>query len=264
MQLRVIAMSAAAVLLAGLPAGAQQAVQPITWVSYDMVKPGKMEQAVELAKKYDGPQLDKLVADGTILSWGLATLVTHESNFKWNILTWVTLPGWANVDKWVGVIMQQMRSRSAAENKAIEDEHAAVYVERSHFDEVLRNVMLSPQAAGGAAPRYILAGMYKVKPGQGEAAQKAFAPWWPAIDKLKANGTVIAYGLQRQDLHSDPSFSVRDWYMLPNLAAVDAITQAAETSWSADNEAAFTAAFENEPHRDVILMILHLGGQRTP
>jgi hypothetical protein len=255
-------LAALAVSLASvLPASAQQASQPITWVAYAMVKPGQTQAAVALAQKYDAPYLDKLLADGTISSWGIATPINHEAGFKWNLLTWVTLPNWANADKWLGAIMQQMGSRSADQNKAIEAEYQAVYAERSHFDDVMRNIVMSSPTQGGAPPRFILAGMYKAKPGQEQAGEKSFAPWWPIVDKLKAEGKVIAYGLQSQDLHTDPAFTYRDWYMLPDLSAVDAINAAAQTGWTAQNQAAFEAAFEGEAHRDLILMILHLGGQ---
>jgi len=263
MKTRAASGALAALLLASLPAVAQESAKPITWVAYGMTKEGKVQDAVALALKYDAPLLDKLLADGTITSWGLATPINHEAGFKWNLLNWVTLPNWGSVDKWVGSVMQQMQSRSAEETKALEQEGQAVYVERSHFDEVVRNVVLSPPAAGGAPPRYIFAGMSKVKDGQYEAGEKAFAPWWPIVDKLKAGGKVLSYGLQAQALHSDASFTFRDWYMLPDLAAVDAINAAAESGWTDANEAAYVAAFEREPHRDVILAILHVGGQKA-
>ena len=261
MKIRSIAGALAALILFSWPAPAQDGEKPITWVAYDKAKPGKLQDAVALAVK-GAPVLDKLLADGTITSWGLATPINHEAGFNWNILTWVTLPGWGHVDKWVGSTMQQMQARSEEEAKAISDQESAIYVERSHFDEVLRNEVLSPQAAGGATPRYILAGMYKAKAGQGEAGVKAWEPWWQIVDKLKADGKVLSYGLQAQALHSDASFTVRDWYMLPDLAAKAAIN-AAEADWTADQEAAFAAAYDSEQHSDVILLILHLGGQEA-
>jgi hypothetical protein len=263
MKTRAASGALAALLLASLPAVAQESAKPITWVAYDLTQQGKLQDAVALSAKYDAPLLDKLLADGTITSWGLATPINHEAGFKWNMLTWVTLPSFGNVDKWVGAVMQQMRSRSADETKALDEQGKAIYVERSHFDEVVRNVVIVPPAAGGAAPRYIFAGMYKVKPGQAAAAEKSWAPWWPIVEKLKTDGKVLSYGLQAQALHSDPSFTHRDWYMLPDLASVDAINAAAEASWTEANEAAFQAAYESEPHRDVILAIMHLGGQKA-
>ena len=92
---------------------------------------------------------------------------------------------------------------------------------------------------------------------------KAFDPWWSIVDKLKADGKVLSYGLQAQALHSDASFTVRDWYILPDLAAMAAINAAAEADWTADQQAAFDAAYDSEQHRDVILLILHLGGQKA-
>ena len=261
MRIRSIAAALAAFVLLGLPASAQDGEKPITWVAYDKVERGKLDDAVKLIVEDGAPVLDKLMADGTVASWGVATPINHWADFEWNVVTWVTLPGWSQVDTWVGGVMAQMQARSEADAKAMAEQEAAMYPSRSHFDEVLNNEVFSPAAEDAPPPRYIMTGTHKAKEGQAQAGIKAWEPWWRIIDKLKADGKVLSYGMHTQALHTDPSFTIRDWYTLPDLASVAAFAAASEEEWTAEQQTAFEAAYERQPHRDTILLIVHFGGQ---
>ena len=57
-------------LAVAAPALAQDEATPLTWVAYTRVKSGKTQDWLQLSMKYDKPLLDKLMADGTVLSWG--------------------------------------------------------------------------------------------------------------------------------------------------------------------------------------------------
>ena len=64
-----VGLMVAALVLPGL-ALAQGGV---TWIAFSKTKEGKLADATKMEIESSGPMLDKLLADGTITSWGLAT-----------------------------------------------------------------------------------------------------------------------------------------------------------------------------------------------
>ena len=89
-------------------------------MAYTRVKPGKTQDWMKMALKYDKPLLDELVADGTVLSWGYAVRANHRPGYEWNVLTYVTCANWAGIEKWVGAAMGAMAARSPEETAKIE------------------------------------------------------------------------------------------------------------------------------------------------
>ena len=57
--------------------------RPLTWIAYSKVQPGKTADAVAFTLE-EADLLDGLMADGTVLSWGLATPVNHRPGQSWN------------------------------------------------------------------------------------------------------------------------------------------------------------------------------------
>ena len=84
----------------------EMAPKPLTWISYVMSQPGKGTDlagniAAEGAKIYDG-----LMADGHIVTWGVALPINHFAGDDWNVMEWVTFRDWAAMDAFMGAFMR--------------------------------------------------------------------------------------------------------------------------------------------------------------
>jgi hypothetical protein len=224
---------------------------------------------VKATLKYDAPVLDKLLAAGTIRSWGVATPVNHRPGIKWNLLTWVTADDWAAVDKWVGASMQTMQSRTPAEAKAVEDAFRASEESRTHFDEVVRNAHISAPAPGTKFA-YFFVGHYVARPGQEAAATQLYKDVVvPMGEKLMAEGAVAGFGLHVQELHGQlqpggPVWTHRVWWAVPSLASIDRIKAAQASTMNAESLKRSAEVFDMATHWDDVLMVLHLGGTAPP
>ena len=257
-----LAVATAAPLLA-------QPAQPITWVAYTEGKPGKTSDWLKLTLKYDAPLYEKLMKDGVVRSWGVATPINHRPGFAWNLLTYVTVDNWAGVEKWAGTSMQAMAARPAAETKAIDAAYQAVEESgRHHFDEVVRNTILVP-GKPDARIAYFYVGHYMARPGQESAATQLVKELiTPLGDKLVADGAIIGYGLHEQVLHGqlqpDRKWTHRVWYALADLGGIDKLQAAVGGSMTPALMARAAEVFDMSAHTDDVLMVLHQGGLPAP
>ena len=265
---RISIVAACAVAIAVAAPAFSQPVPPITWVAYTEGKPGKTSDWLKLTLKYDAPLYEKLMKDGVVRSWGVATPINHRPGFAWNLLTYVTVDNWAGVEKWAGTAMQSMATRSAAEAKSIESAYAAVEeAGRHHFDEVVRNTVLVP-GKPGAKIGYFYVGHFMAKPGQDAAATQFYKDAIaPIADKLVADGAVIAYGLHEQELHGQfqpgQKWTHRSWFAVADLAGLDRI-KAAVAAAMPQFAARAADVFDMSAHTDDVLMVLHQGGMPEP
>ena len=234
---------------------------PLSWIAYSKVKPGKTGDAVKLTLEEDAEFLDGLVSAGTILSWGLATPINHRPGQDWNHAQWVTLPNWAAVDRWVAGVMQRMSERSEEDLAEMQAKLDEVYVEGSHHDIVARGLIFK-SGSGAGQPRYFMGGSYRARPGQEENVVKLFNEFvTPIADQLIADGVISGYGLYVEELHGDHGWTHRSWFSFPALASIDKIMAAFNQAAGPGIQAWADAVFDPDAHSDVVMMILHLGGQ---
>ena len=147
----------------------------VTWIAFSKTKEGKLGDATKLEIESGGPMLDKLLADGTITSWGLATYVNHHTaDFDANFVQWVTAPGWDGIGKWADQAGQMMAGQSPEDREKMEAQFAEIYESRSHYDEVVRNAIYEPGDPAAAAHRYFYMTSMRAKPGQDEAGVEIF------------------------------------------------------------------------------------------
>jgi len=249
-------------LLAALPAGAQEdGAGPLTWFAFSTVKPGKTEAAVAFTLE-SKELMEGLIADGTILSWGLATPINHTPGDLWNHVQWVTVADWSKVDDWVAAVMGRMEEMDEATIAENMQRAQQIYVEGSHFDEVVRHPVFS--RGSGAAPRYFYAAEFVAKPGQESAMVKLFKEAVaPLLDELVADGAMTSYGVYSTELHLDVEWTHRFWYGLPNLAAIDTMKEKFGRLGTPAFEAWAGSVFADEGHYDKVLMVLHYAPQPT-
>ncbi|MFQ5662523.1 MAG: hypothetical protein ACE5HL_01655 [Terriglobia bacterium] len=249
----------------------QQETQPITWIGFFKAQPGKGEDFVGLIMEYDKPVLDKLLADGTIMAWGIDAPWTHGDD-TWTHSLWATMANWGQLGRLEKAFEEAQKARSKEENEKLEQKFRATIVAGSHRDLILRELVfaLKPSGAeGNPAKPYTRVALYKVKPGKGEQALKLYKKVaQPVYEQLLAEGTIIGYGLNVQAVHSNPEVTHAGWIVANDLSALDRIREAfqeadkkrskEEQAWL---ESQFRELFVSGAHRDFILRAAHFASR---
>lgn len=246
MRFRKVMMLAVAMLWS-FSAHAQQAVQPLTfWTEY-AVKPGKEGEFLDLVKTVGAPVRDKLMADGVVLAWGVTVpmLRGHDST---NYAIWYLVADWASIEKVQSAMSAQMTklndeakaSQGAAKKgqkpaMTVAERAAGLFDAEKTRDVVTRDLVSAtgngPMAAGTLP--YIRYNFTKVKPGKGSEYRAAWEKYnKPVLDKLLADGTVLAYGLSVEDVRTTGDYTHYTWYAVKSLDGFDKIRSA----FSADRD----------------------------
>ena len=256
-------------LLAPLAASAdshEMAPKPITWISYVQSQVGKSNALTEHLKENGAKIYDGLVADGHVLTWGVALPVNHHAGDDWNVVEWVTFRDWAGVDAFMQAFMGMQMAKSPEQMMAEQEKWYSLIEPGSHRDEIWRHQHVSP---GTGRPAYIDLSYFPVKPGQaGPLKDLWLENAKSTLDGLQTDGTIGAYGLAGISVHDGVTPpSVVFWTTMPNLAALDTTEAAFEATDKARGEEAtkelmksFMSKIELEGHHDRLLVVTHYGG----
>lgn len=253
-----VGLMVAALVLPGL-ALAQDGV---TWIAFSKTKEGKLGDATKLEIESSGPMLDKLLADGAITSWGLATYINHHTaDFDANFVQWVTAPGWDGIGKWADQAGQMMASQSPEDREKMTAQFAEIYESRSHYDEVVRNAIYEPGDPTATPPRYFYMTSMRAKPGQDQEAVDIFKEVVvPVVKKLMDEGSMTGFGLQVAALRRGTGFTHRGWWAFSDLGGLDKWRAAIGAAVTPETGARVLEAFHWNKRQNDILMVLHLGG----
>lgn len=264
MRLRTLAVLTILTLaLPWLAAAQEEAAMPITWVAFNHTQPGKAEELVAATVKHDAAMYDGLLADGTLLSWGIVIPITHNLDDDWNYALWATLSGWSQVGDLQAGFEKLFASRSPEEMEKLDQQYRETVVPGAHHDWVVRHLVQPAGSApeGTPPPRYFVNSTWKAKPGQEQAVaglyREAVAP---VLARLLAEGVVNGYGLYGQELHSDPDWTYISYLLIHDLGAIDRVHQALDAAMGPEAQARAAEIMEMEAHRDQVLLIVHLGG----
>src|ERR1700757_801949 len=258
----------ALVLLCCVSAMAQQApMQPLTfWYDYT-VNPGKGDQFLELVKTVGAPVRDKLMADGVVLAWGVQTpLLRVPGNATHSI--WYAVADWSGVEK--------VQSAMQAQIAKLTDEAAKTGVTKKGAtgtqspmarimdladvsktqDNLTRNLVFNVTHTAppeGFLP-YSRFNFVKVKAGKAAEFRKTWEKYnKPVLDKLLADGVIVAYGLAIEEVRTDGDFTHFSWYDMKDLAQMDktrAAFLADREHRSQEEQDAISALFTSEIDMD--------------
>ena len=247
-------------LLCGMAAVAQDAKpQPLTfWYEYT-INPGKEAQFLELVKTVGAPVRDKLMADGVIAAWGVETPLLRMPGGATHII-WYSVNDWSGVEK-VDAAMRAQIAKLDEETKggtgkkgasggpgvtARMMEIADVSKTRDYLTRNLVFVTGATMPAAGTLP-FERFNYVKVKPGKAAEFRKTWEKYnKPVLDKLVADGVVLAYGLTVEEVRTDGDFTHFVWYATKDLAAMEKVRNAFNADRdkrSQDEQDAITAAF---------------------
>ena len=215
-------------------------MQPLTFYYDYTINPGKEDQFLELVKTVGAPVRDKLMADGVVLAWGVqAPLLRVPGNATHSI--WYAVADWASVQKVQTAMREQIAklTEEAAKTGAGKKGAAAgpgptarmaeiADLSKTH-DYLIRDLIFNVSQSAppeGLLPftRYLFT---KVKPGKGAEYRKAWEKYnKPVLDKLLADGVVIAYGLAVEEVRTDGDFTHFTWFDTKDLGGMDKVRSA--------------------------------------
>ena len=105
-------------------------------LSYHKAKPGRFGPLEDQFKKYVAPVFDKMVADGTVISYGLETAEVHRGE-DWSYMTWWKSSNLAARDAVDAAFDAADAARSEAERKARRESAQENMDWSGHSDQVL-------------------------------------------------------------------------------------------------------------------------------
>jgi len=273
-------------LMSCFTAAAQQAQQPLTfWYEYH-VNPGKEDEFLNLVKTVGQPVRDKLMADGVVQAWGVEAPVLRVPGDATHII-WYTAADYAGIEK-VDVAMREQIAKiteESAKGTASGKKGApttggpmARMVEITDFakthDYLTRDLVsgfATSMPPAGTLP-YVRTSYVKVKPGKGPEYRKAWEKYnKPILDKLAADGMILAYGLAIEEVRTDGDFTHYTWIATKDMASQDKVRAAVlgdRDKRSQEEQEAITHLFAELTDPDAARseltrsLIFHLGGAK--
>jgi len=112
-------------------------------LSYHKANPGRFSETEDGYKKYIAPVYDKLVADGTVISYGLETPEVHRRE-GWDFMTWWKSDSLAKRDVVDAAFDAANAARSEEDRKAMREDARQNLDWSGHSDQVLVVVHHNP------------------------------------------------------------------------------------------------------------------------
>lgn len=225
-----------AMLLSCISSVAQQAKpQPlIFWYVYT-IQPGKEDEFLDLVKTVGQPVRDKLMADGVVQAWGVqASMLRVPGNGTHWI--WYAVNDWSGIERVDAAMRAQIAKMSSGDSTSgagkkgqkaasVNDRLREIADMSKTHDYVTRELLSneSPMTPAGVLP-YTRYAFVKVKPGKGGDYRKAWEKYnKPVYDKLIADGVLLGYGLDVEDVRTSGEFTHFTWIDTKDLAAMDKV-----------------------------------------
>jgi hypothetical protein len=237
---------------------AQDGPMPLTWVGMDKVKPGKGMEYPALFAKYNKPLLDRMVADGTALGWGVGYELAGPGGF--NYLVWITMPGWAGMGAVEAAFDANYEGMSEEERGAMMAEWMEVLETGDEKYMLLRHTVFN--ASPDAKYKYLRLSNNTAKPGHDSDVKKMYKSFVePVYDQLLKDGAIAGYGLIEQAVHSDPTFTHEAWITFDELADLEKVEKAFKEQEVSDGDEvardlAFNKMFESDAHYDRLIRVI--------
>ena len=231
------------VLLLALPAMAQEA--PVyTYVAHWNVPRVQWAEFTAFGEESVRPVLERLLANGTIVSWGISTTIVHEQGGTTHEVYWAA---------------SSIAGIERAREELVKVSPSAVVADAKHHDHLLQS-LIHRGSTTDTTSGYLDISVWKVRPGRGRAWRAVWEKYFkPTYDELLANGTILAYGISFQYVHTvDPRYRYV-WSIAPSADAVDKVNEAYTAVFEKEAPAifaAFASVAVRSEHRDYFRRVL--------
>jgi hypothetical protein len=235
----------------------QQEASPLTFVAIYKVKPAKVAGWVAAMQKTFVPALEKLMADGTILGYGVDSDVLHRAGMP-NVDVWFSIPNYASLE----TAMKAIEKVQGA-NPAVMASLADMSDPDAHSDLLLRALFANMKNPPKGSLPYTSLAVFKAKPGKvGDLTNLMERSFKPMLDQMVAAGDIYGYSLQGEVEHSVPN-TVYLVISMQRLAAQDKLLAALSSAMRTQPETfqRYEELSESGEHRDY-LMRSHAYGVR--
>ncbi len=235
--------------LAPLVAKAQQQEPPTyIYVAQWSVPRAQWGEFTANFEKNGRPLLERMFADGTIISWGAVATVVHEEQGPTHAVWWEA-PSIAGIER--------------VREELIKIPPTPGMLAGKHSDLFLRTLLRRVHASGPASG-YLWGSHTTTQPGKGQQWRELIEKYIrPTLDELLANGTLTAFYLQVEHVHTQDPGGRHIVFLTPSAEALDKVNAAISAllqKRSAEENRAITAAFDEitvpGAHRDYFARIL--------
>ena len=217
-----------------------QSQEIFTYMTHWRVPRASFQTASEFNKNQSAPSFEKLVADGTILHWGIDEPLVHSATGHTHG-SWFAATSMEGIDKAMSALTQ-----GGAGPNPIADASEA------HHDHLMRSL-----AHGGKTSNirdgYTRTIIQRVKPGRGaDWIRYARASFKPVFDALVEDGTILVWEISTDAIHHGDPRARYIWYVTADAAGLDKVTAALakHRSENPGPNSALRAASDREGHRD--------------
>jgi len=226
-------------LLIVLVATAGQAQEIFTYISHWKVPRASFQDASEFNEQ-SAAGFEQLVADGTIVHWGIDEPFVHSPTGHTHG-TWFAATSLEGIDKAMATIQQGGGANPIASSS------------EAHHDHLMRSL-----AHGGKTSNirngYSRTIIMKAKLGRNQDWQTfAAASYKPVFDALVEDGTVLLWEISTDAIHANGNSQQRYiWYVTADAAGVDKVNAALakDRAERSGPHSALRGASDQEGHRD--------------
>lgn len=239
--------AAALVSLGAMPSAAQDKMQekpPLytyvaQWVTPRAQWPDMGKQQADTKQV-----MDKLIADGTIVSYGGFHAVVHTEEGSTHG-SWFSATSMANLLK----ALAQLMGTSAASGPALDAS--------KHWDMILSSTQYNGHS-GTFENSYLRVGSWVVKPGEGDTVEKFEKEVMvPMLEKLLADGAIHNYQIDEESIHTGNPGTVSIAVITNGAEGLDKFYAALDAMGKANGFAdmAFGNAVDEASHRDFLMLV---------
>ena len=251
--------AAALVLMTALPALAQapDGTTVYTRVAlWQIARPTWDAYAADIQKN-TVPVLDKMLADGLITEYGVASSVVHTPD-GFTHVTWFSSKTIAGLEKALAGLEAISAKLSPADRRREDTEFAG----SKHADSLVSSRIVRGRTAK-LTSGYLYLANDVVQPGKVQAYNDRYEKLQrPVMETLFADGTVNSFGVDNEYIHTaNPGARVR-WYLVGSAEGIDKVNAAGQAAnqarTPAERDAAAQAAREildGAAHRDELWRI---------
>lgn len=232
-------------LAVGVPLRAQNGDQnkapAYTYISEWAVPRAQWADMVKLDEQ-DKSLMDKLVADGTLTSYGAYTNLIHQEGEPTHG-TWFSAASEGNLLKALEAVYAQPGTTTAP-----------VQAASKHWDYMLVSRMYN-QRSGKSEGGYLAGDTWDVRPGEMRAYNNLMkTSVVPVFEKLLAEGVVTSYGISTEDIHTQKLGRVTFYFTTSDTSGFDKASKAMDEAFDKDPAlgAALQSMVEREGHRDFL------------
>lgn len=208
--------------------------------------------------KYEKPVLEKALAEGIIVEWGLAAEGLHGPD-TYSHSVWFGAHSLADLEK-----VYEISRAVLGEEVSNETEEMLAQLVTKHRDTYIRSIRYRSKTSS-LTQGYLLGSSVQVAPGSGRDYIQGWDHYQqPVLDKLLADGVILGYSLETQYYHTEKPGRWTTYYVIDDMAKDEQVAAAWDEAGKDTPEivrtalgAQYRSRVEEGSHRDSFDRIIY-------